>query len=121
MRFAPTWLRQVSPLLHMTTLTTDYIISLIELCSALVCTVGHGSKGVLYNFYTDSSSDYSNLRFPNFARYRVLREEYEPPISLFVGSGVVRIDPLRSWPDAVKVRVRIKSLSLGGGGRRSPC
>ena len=25
MGFAPTWLRQVSPLLHMTTLTTDYV------------------------------------------------------------------------------------------------
>ena len=26
MGFAPTWLRQVSPLLHMTTLTTGYIL-----------------------------------------------------------------------------------------------
>ena len=29
MRFAPTWLRQVRPLLHKTTLTTDYTIGYV--------------------------------------------------------------------------------------------
>jgi len=29
MGFAPTWLRQVSPLLHKTTLTTDQIVSVL--------------------------------------------------------------------------------------------
>ena len=36
MRFAPTWLRQVSPLLHKTTLTTDWNVSILDFTGAKI-------------------------------------------------------------------------------------
>ena len=43
MGFAPTWLRQVSPLLHMTTLTTDPIPV-------------HGSKAVFFGDISEAAT-----------------------------------------------------------------
>ena len=50
MGFAPTWLRQVSPLFHMTTLTTGEVLVLVLACPVLVDITAYRMQAILLIF-----------------------------------------------------------------------